>query len=145
MSEIIQIYFDGASKNNPGEAGAGWHITAPSLQYAVKGYEYLGPKKTNNQAEYTGLRNALRQVVKDIKNLSSYTVQVQGDSQLAMKQLNKEYKVKSENLLELYNEVDQIVAKIPNITFEWIPRIQNKIADAMANMAIQTKGTNYKF
>lgn len=142
MSEIIQIHFDGASKNNPGEAGAGWHISAPSLQYDVKGYEYLGPKKTNNQAEYTGLRNALRQVVQDFKDLSTYTVQVEGDSQLAIKQLNKEFKVKSENLLGLYNEVVQLVAKIPNITFEWVPRNLNKIADAMANRAIQTKETN---
>ena len=142
MSRIIKINFDGASKNNPGEAGAGWYIQAPDIKYEKKGYEYLGPKRTNNQAEYTGLRNALRQVVKDIKNLESHTVLVEGDSQLAIKQLNKEYKVRSENLLDLYNEVVKLVTKIPNIKFEWVPRNQNKMADAMANKAIETRQTN---
>ena len=143
MEKKIQIKFDGASKNNPGEAGAGWHIKAPEIDYEVKGYEYLGPKKTNNQAEYTGLKNALKQVVKDIENIEQYSVLVQGDSQLAIKQLNKEFKVKSENIRELYHEVVKLVEKIPNIKFEWIPRIQNKTADALANRAIETRQTNF--
>ena len=150
MEKKIQIKFDGASKNNPGESGAGWHIKAPEIDYEVKGYEYLGPKKTNNQAEYNGLlrgleamKNALRQVVKDIENIEKYSVLVQGDSQLAIKQLNKEFKVKSDNIRELYHEVIKLVEKIPNIKFEWIPRNQNKTADALANRAVETRQTNF--
>ena len=132
MEKII-IHFDGASKGNPGISGAGWHISATN--YSKKGYEYLG-KKTNNQAEYTALLRALEIVEKDFEQLSNVDLVIKGDSQLAIRQLQGEYKVKSPNLIELYTQVTQIIDKIGKKEYLWIPRDENSIADEQANIAI---------
>ena len=66
---LVKIFFDGASRNNPGESGAGWVID--SEDFKQKGYEYLGIK-TNNQAEYSAIVRAL-QTLKKISNSNKVT------------------------------------------------------------------------
>ena len=133
----LTLFFDGASRKNPGESGSGWYITSPNQSASKKGYAYTGIK-TNNQAEYNGLLNGLKEIKKEysLKNLS---LTIKGDSELIIKQLKGDYKVKSKNLRPYYLEVQKILNEIPNISFEWIPREENRIADHLANQAIDTK------
>lgn len=129
MTNII-IYFDGASRGNPGISGAGWLIIVGEKQ--IEGYVYL-KKKTNNQAEYTALFHALKTALKFNKDDSSLLIR--GDSELIIKQLKGEYAVKSSNLILLYSQVKEL---LKNFDWKciWIPRNENKKADNLANYAI---------
>ena len=90
-------------------------------------------KKTNNQAEYTGLIKALEEA--KIHVTKETHLLIQGDSELIMKQLKGEYAVKSPKLLPLYQQV-RLLLKGKSWDCTWIPREDNKKADALANYAI---------
>lgn len=129
----LTIYSDGASRNNPGEAGAGVYITkdgAPLEGLA----RYLGTT-TNNIAEYTaaimGLEYAVQQGARRVKLFA--------DSELLVKQINGQYKVKNEGLKPLHGKVKELIARIGSVEVQYIPREQNKKADALANRAIDEK------
>jgi len=129
----LTIYTDGASRNNPGEAGAGIFILRdgePFQQIA----RYLGTT-TNNIAEYTAAIIALEQAVK----LGASRVTLNADSELLVKQLNGQYKVKNEGLKPLHAKVKELIAKISSVEVRYIPREKNKEADALANKAIDEK------
>jgi len=129
----LTIYTDGASRNNPGEAGIGVYILRdgePFEQIA----RYLGTT-TNNIAEYTaaiiGLEHAVR--------LGAGKVKLRADSELLVKQVNGLYKVKNEGLKPLHARLKELIAKIASVEVEYIPRERNKEADALANKAIDEK------
>ena len=129
----LTIYTDGASRNNPGEAGAGVFILQDGCP-VEKLARYLG-KTTNNIAEYTaaimGLEYALKQ--------GASRVGLFADSELLVKQLNGKYKVKNEGLKPLYGKAKELIAKIGSVEVQYIPREKNKEADALANKAIDEK------
>ena len=129
----ITIYTDGASRNNPGEAGAGIYIVRDNAP-AEGISRYLG-RTTNNIAEYTaaiiGLEHALK--------LGATSVRLRADSELMVKQLNGQYKVKNEGLKPLYQKAKNLIARIGSVNVQYIPREQNKDADALANKAIDEK------
>jgi ribonuclease HI len=130
--ELI-IYSDGASRNNPGEAGAGVYITEggkPRHRIA----RYLG-RATNNIAEYTAAIIALEYAVQ----AGASKVGLLADSELLVKQLNGQYKVKNEGLKPLHQKVRELIAKIGSVEVKYIPRAMNKEADALANKAIDEK------
>lgn len=146
--ESLTIYFDGASRGNPGKAGAGTAFFGLANEKITK-TKYLGIA-TNNQAEYTALILGLS-ILKDYlsknniptgKMLECY---VKGDSNLVIRQLNGEYKVRNQNILPLYNQAVSLIEGIkilyPNIKFRYvhIPREQNVKADSLANQAIDEK------
>ncbi len=135
--ELI-IYSDGASRNNPGEAGAGVYILRDN-EPIEKIARYLG-QTTNNIAEYSaaiiGLEYAVTQRASQVKLLA--------DSELLVKQLNGQYKVKNEGLKPLYLRVKELIAKIGSVEVQYIPREMNREADALANKAIDEK-INPKF
>jgi ribonuclease HI len=130
------IYSDGASRNNPGEAGAGVYIV-PAVGKPVKIARYLG-RTTNNIAEYTaailGLEYAVRSGARSVKLLA--------DSELLVKQLNGQYRVKNEGLKPLYQKVKELIASVGSVEVQYIPRAMNKEADALANQAIDEKITS---
>ena len=129
----LTIYTDGASRNNPGEAGVGVYILRdgePFEQIA----RYLGTT-TNNIAEYTAAIIGLEHAV----CLGASTVKLRADSELLVKQINGQYKVKNEGLKPLYAKVKELIAKIGRVDVQYIPREQNKEADALANKAIDEK------
>lgn len=129
----LTIYTDGASRNNPGEAGAGVYILQdgrPIERIA----RYLG-KTTNNIAEYTAAIAGFERAVK----LGATSVRLFADSELLVKQLNGQYKVKNEGLKPLYGKARELIAKIGKVEVQYIPREQNKEADALANKAIDEK------
>ncbi len=137
MSEI-ELYFDGASKNNGGESGCGFYITKGSENH--KGYLYLGTQ-TNNFAEYSGLIIGLEHLVKMSMD-SNCKIRIYGDSNLVIKQMTLQWKVKSENIKELFIKGQNLKNKFKNIEFIYIPREKNKIADTLANNAVIVKNSS---
>ena len=129
----LTIYSDGASRNNPGEAGAGVYIMKDGAP--LKGLaRYLGTT-TNNIAEYTAAIMGLEYAVQ----LGARRVKLFADSELLVKQINGKYKVKNEGLKPLHRKAKELIARIGSVEVEYIPREQNKEADALANKAIDEK------
>ncbi len=129
----LTIFTDGASRNNPGEAGAGVYILQdgkPVEQIA----RYLG-RTTNNIAEYTAAIIGFEKAVER----GATKVRLFADSELLVKQLNGLYKVKNEGLKPLHARVKELIAKVGSVEVQYIPRELNKEADALANKAIDEK------
>ncbi len=131
----LTIFTDGASRNNPGEAGVGIFITRDSIPIE-KIARYLGTA-TNNVAEYTAAIIGLEHAVM----LRATRVKLCADSELLVKQLNGQYKVKNEGIKPLYAKLKELIAKIGSVEVQYIPRDQNREADALANKAIDEKLT----
>lgn len=126
------LYFDGCSKGNPGPAGIGAVIYKNTEEY-WHDCKYLGPKQTNNEAEYSALILGLQAAIKlDIKTLS-----VCGDSLLVINQVNKIYKVKNPNLSDLYEQVLNLIKQFTYIDFNHVYRKENKRADQLSNLALE--------
>ncbi len=130
--ELI-IYTDGASRNNPGEAGAGVFILRDNEPVA-KIARYLGTT-TNNIAEYTAAIIGLEHAVK----LGASRVKLIADSELLVKQLNGQYRVKNEGLKPLHAKAKELIARIGSVEVQYTPRERNREADALANKAIDEK------
>lgn len=129
----LTIYTDGASRNNPGESGAGVSIMQHGL--FLEGISrYLGTT-TNNIAEYTAAIIGLERAVQ----LGASKVMLCADSELMVKQLNGQYKVKNEGLKPLHARAKELILRIGRVEIQYIPRERNKDADALANKAIDEK------
>ncbi len=135
MTLIMQIYFDGAAKGNPGPSGAGW-VIALNNQILIKNKKFLG-KKTNNQAEYHALILALEDALK-VKSSRNAPIKIilKGDSELLIKQLKGEYQVRNKTLKILHQKAKNLLSLFENWECKWIPREKNSIADSLANEAI---------
>ena len=133
----IKIYADGASRGNPGEAGAAAIAYDKSGDVLAKSYMKLG-KATNNKAEYYGAILSLRLVEELSYRYSINEIDICMDSLLVVSQLNGKYKVKSDNLSSLHSECEILLDKIQefsyrNIEFIHIPREENAIVDKFVN------------
>ncbi|HWR72967.1 MAG TPA: ribonuclease HI family protein [Nitrospirota bacterium] len=129
----LTIYTDGASRNNPGEAGAGVYILQDGEPFE-RIARYLG-QTTNNIAEYTAAIIGLEHAVK----AGARRVRLFADSELLVKQVNGQYKVKNDGLKPLHGKVKELIARIGSVEVQYIPREKNKEADALANKAIDEK------
>jgi len=132
----LYLYTDGAARNNPGPAGAGIIIKRNSDIILKEGF-FLG-SKTNNQAEYLALLLGLLIIKKHLKNDESLTIY--SDSELLIKQMNGQYRVKNPALQHLFR-VAYMISKDLKPTFKHILRAENRDADAMANRGIETKNS----
>ena len=129
---MYQIYCDGASRSNPGEASIGVSITKET-----KEIEFISQKigiATNNVAEYESLKAALNYCVEN--NISEATIFL--DSLLVVHQVNENYKVKSDNLKELYINCKKLMNQINKLEIQHIRRELNKRADELANIALDS-------
>jgi ribonuclease HI len=126
------LYFDGCSKGNPGPSGAGAVLYKNDV-IIWKGCQFVGMEQTNNQAEYYGLILGLTKA----KQLGITNITILGDSQLVIKQMKKEYDVKSQSILPLYQKAADLASHFSPIFFEHIYRKENKIADSLANQALE--------
>ena len=128
-----KLLFDGASKGNPGLAGAG-AVIYHCEEEIWHGHKFIGEKATNNQAEYSGLIIGLNKAIElNIKSLL-----VNGDSLLIINQMTGKYKCNSENLLPLYNTAKELSKKFVDIKFQHVYRNFNKRADELSNIAISS-------
>lgn len=126
------LFFDGCSKGNPGIAGSGAVIYKDNEEIWSKS-EFLD-KQTNNYAEYKGLIAGLEYAVeKEIKSLI-----VKGDSMLVIKQMSGVYKVKSDNLVDLYERALELKDQFESIEFIHVYREENVRADELANELVLT-------
>lgn len=126
---------DGGARGNPGTAGFGVFVQDESGEEVASLYGYLG-EQTNNVAEYAGLLAALRYAA----SRGARRLRVRSDSQLLVRQINGEYKVKNSRLLELHRAARGMISRIGGVTVEHVRREQNKDADRLANEAMDTRG-----
>jgi ribonuclease HI len=130
MSKYL-LYTDGAARGNPGPAGAGAYICALDGEVVAEIAEYLG-ETTNNVAEYQALLSGLRKLVE----IGAEEIEIRADSELMVKQIKGEYRVKHPNLKPLFQEALALLKKIPRYSIKHIEREKNKEADRLANRAI---------
>lgn len=122
---MLTIFTDGASLGNPGPMGIGIAIYRGKLRIEELS-EYIGTG-TNNIAEYTAVIRALETA----HQLGEKEVHLKSDSQLVIKQLNGEYKVKDPKLKPLKRRIDELCKGL-EVHFEHIPREKNEEADKLS-------------
>ena len=129
--ERLIVRTDGASRGNPGHAAAGVVIERTDGTLKARGKKYLGVM-TNNQAEYRALILGLRAVAR----YAPAEVRVYMDSELVVKQMLGQYKVRDESLRPLYEEARQLACALPRVSFTHVLRGKNALADRLANEAL---------
>jgi ribonuclease HI len=127
----VTIHIDGGSRGNPGPAAAGVVITDADGNALKEAGIYIG-KATNNVAEYSGLVEGLKAAAV----LGASEVDVFSDSELVIKQMLGEYRVKNPGLQPLFAEAKQFARSFETISFTHVRRENNVKADALVNMAL---------
>ncbi len=128
---MIVAYIDGGSRGNPGLAGYGVRVEDVNSALIRELHGALN-HATNNVAEYEGLLAALRFALAE----GHRRVLVRSDSQLLVRQMRGEYRVKNEGLRPLHREARELSRRIGSVEFEHIPRALNAEADRLANKAM---------
>jgi ribonuclease HI len=134
----VQIFTDGAARGNPGPAGIGV-VIRNDAEVLVKVSDYIG-KATNNVAEYMAFIRGLEEAL----DMGERNVEVFSDSELLVRQMNGEYKVKNEGLTPLFHHARSLTHKFKHCRIYHTAREENKLADRLANKGIDdhsTKGT----
>lgn len=126
-------YFDGASRGNPGDAGAGALLVDDAGNVIWETAQYLGTK-TNNEAEY----NAAILLLTAAKERGAQKLDVFGDSKLVVSQLSKQWKINYPHLRELAKKA-WAAGDGMQVSYSWVPREKNKRADELSNEAIDGK------
>lgn len=130
-------FIDGASRGNPGPASYAVIVRAPDGKEVFHVGKYIG-RATNNVAEYYALIAALDYAV--THKFTSF--RVRSDSELLVRQMLGNYKVKSPDLRPLHERARKLAASLPHFSIEHIPREANRNADALANAALDSSGTS---
>jgi ribonuclease HI len=128
---VITAYIDGGARGNPGPAGYGARIEGPDGVVLAELHGGLGVA-TNNVAEYSGLLAALRYAVEH----EHRRVHIKADSELLVRQMRGEYRVKNEGLKPLFLEAIGLIRNIGHVTFEHVRREFNKEADRLSNLGM---------
>lgn len=139
-NNLIIIYCDGGSRNNPGPAAIGVFIPQLSKEYS----KHLG-EATNNEAEYQAAIFALKKVKQLIgkEKAKKKEIEIRMDSELVVNQLNGEYKIKEKDLIPFFIEIWNLRQDFGEINFIHIPREQNREADRLVNRELNNKSTLY--
>jgi probable phosphoglycerate mutase len=129
------VFIDGGSRGNPGDAAFGLYACDENKQPVAKFGRFLGTM-TNNEAEYSGLLAALEWAhEKDVQHLHVFS-----DSQLMVRQMNGQYRVKSPNLKPMFEDAKQRARRLPKFVIEHVRREGNTEADRLANLAMDARG-----
>jgi ribonuclease HI len=128
---MITAYIDGGSRGNPGPAGYGVQVVDEDGSVLAELHESVGAT-TNNVAEYEGLLAALGWAV----DHGVKALHIRSDSELLVKQLKGEYRVKNAGLQPLFQQARARIARIGRVSFEHVRRELNKEADRLANLAM---------
>jgi len=130
------INSDGASRGNPGPAAIGVVLRDVEGNVLDEIAECIG-RATNNVAEYEAVRAGLERALA----LGAQSVHVRADSELSIRQLTGAYRVKNAGLKPIFDAVKELERKIPGgVTYEHVRREQNRLADALANQALDLSG-----
>jgi Ribonuclease HI len=128
------IYTDGGSRGNPGPAGIGAVLNNEKGERVAEVSEYIG-ETTNNQAEYKAVVAAIAKA----KELGAVELDFFLDSELVVKQLNREYKVRDKDLAPLFMKIYNAVMGFKKVTFKHVRREFNVEADKLVNIALDKK------
>jgi len=134
MQETIIIQFDGGSRGNPGPAGIGVVLRAQDGTPVLTLGRFIG-RATNNVAEYRALITGLEKAIE----LGAKKVLIRGDSELIIRQMLGQYRVKNADLKELYDEAQALYRQFAEAKIEHNYREKNELADRLANMAMDRK------
>ena len=127
----LEIYIDGASKGNPGHSGTGV-VICQNGEVIKNLSNYIG-RATNNVAEYTALIHALEEAL----ILKAEALSINTDSELLYRQIKREYKVKSPNIIALYTQAVHLISAFKGVNINFISRENNRGADKLATQAIK--------
>ena len=127
----IVAYIDGGARGNPGPAGYGVRVETEGGDLIDEFCGFLG-SATNNIAEYNGLLAALRYA----NEHGHRRVRIKSDSELLVKQMLGQYRVKNPGLQTLYQQAHTLTRALERVTYEHVRREQNKDADRLANQAM---------
>ena len=125
------LHTDGGARPNPGPASIGIEIKSLDGKYVKEISRDIG-HATNNQAEYKALIVGLEELIE----LGATHVNIQMDSQLVVRHVNGQYRVKDKELKPLYDSVLKLLDNLTSYTIEHIPRSKNKVADSLATKAL---------
>jgi ribonuclease HI len=131
MNKILTVNTDGGARGNPGPAGTGVVIKNDEGEIVYRHGGYIG-SATNNVAEYRALIKALAEA----HNLGASVVKINMDSELIVKQMLGQYKIKEPTLQELAGQVVKLLKHFEQYTFTHVRREFNKEADMLVNQAI---------
>jgi len=128
--DFYEVYTDGGSRGNPGNSAYAFVVRHLNEEvYSSAGYLGIA---TNNKAEYQGLLHGLKHVVSEqIQDVKFYS-----DSELMVKQIKGEYKVKDKDLFELFTQAKNLISKINNFEIIHVRREKNKQADLLVNKTL---------
>ena len=141
MGGIIHVYSDGGSRGNPGQAAIGCVLYDAATKKVIQEYKESIGVETNNIAEYKAL-------IKGIELAAAFhpnQVVCHLDSELVVKQVKGEYKVKMPHLVPLIAEVQNYIKQMPMTIFTYIPRSQNQAADALVNQALDSISSKHVY
>lgn len=128
------LYIDGGARGNPGPAGAGVSIRDEEGKPFFEAAYFLG-HQTNNAAEYLALIRALQRV----EHQRTHRILIHSDSELLVRQLTGEYRVKSPKLAQLHEQAQLLLLRMPGWTVQHVPREENRRADELANLAMDRR------
>jgi ribonuclease HI len=131
LPERVIVNVDGGSRGNPGPAAVAAVVATPAGELIERAGEVIG-EATNNIAEY----RAMLLGVERAKALGARQVELIGDSELVVRQIRGEYKVKDANLARLHAEVLAALSGIESWSIRNVPREQNAEADRLVNEAL---------
>ena len=136
MGDKIVMYTDGGSRGNPGPAAIGVWIQTLDKKYG----ECIG-ERTNNDAEYEALIFGLKKIKALLGKVKAKGFEIECflDSELAVKQLNHEYKLKEERIQKYFITIWNLMLDFREVKFNHVPREENKVADGMVNEALDNK------
>lgn len=133
-SEHCVIYSDGGSRGNPGPAAAGGVVLRDDGSVVAKVSECLGVT-TNNVAEYRALLLLLQRAL----DAGFQRADVYLDSELVVRQINGQYRVKDEKIIPLHVAARRMLAKFAEVRVGHVPRVKNKLADKLVNAALDAQ------
>ena len=138
--EKITIYIDGGARGNPGPAALGVLFLGERGQVLKEYSQYLG-EKTNNEAEYLALIFAFKKAkaLFGKEKIESLPIDLKSDSELLIKQMKGEYKIKTPSIQNLFLEAWNLKIEFKNLKFILVPRQQNEEADRLVNRVLDAE------
>ena len=124
------LFFDGACRANPGPMAIGAMLLENGKK--VKELSKKIGRGTNNIAEWCALIEGLKLALSH----GCRELEVRGDSQLVIRQISGRYRVKSENLIPLFNEARKLCENFEKLSFKWVEREENSYTDSLSNRAL---------
>lgn len=129
----INIFTDGGSRGNPGPSASGYVIMTTNEEIVDEGGEYLGIT-TNNQAEYQAVKLGLQEAIKFKPDTIHFFI----DSELVVKQMNGEYKIKNRDLWPIHSDIKKLAQQFKHVDFTHVRREKNKLADGQVNQILDS-------